>query len=215
VLLDGTNAVVLQVKRSFLRWPERYSGRAKPFFRAMRQTFGYAHGAAAEQLLRNIRHVFGLPRERLLPQIQVGEIRCVWPVVVFLDPIVDLGFATSPIVRRFERMVGRVTPPAYVSLRPVVFMQLEDLEMIAENIRHGEFSLVDCLRAKLGDDRNHVRSFSDFYWGHFARERGIAFRRNEAIWARYQAIAAESLERFRTEYKVSSQTPSGVVRPRG
>jgi hypothetical protein len=215
VLLDGTNAVVLQVKRSFLTWPERYSGKAKPFFRAMRHTFGYARGAAAEQLLRNIRHAFGLPRERRLPEVPVASVRCVWPVVVFLDPIVDVGLALSPIARRFERLLNRIIPPAYVSLRPVVFIQLEDLEVISEHIRRGDFSLVDCLRAKLGDDRDHVKSFGDFYWGDFAPERGVKFRRNEAIWARYQDIATESLDRLRTDYRTSSQTPFGVVRLRG
>jgi hypothetical protein len=215
MLLDGSNAVVFQVKRSFVTWPERYAGRAKPFFGAMRQTFGYAHGAAAEQLLRNIRHAFGLPRQRALAEVPVGNIRCVLPVILFLDPIVDLGLATSPIVRRFERLVDRIIPRAYVALRPVVFMHLEDLEVVAENIRYGDFSLVDCLRAKLGADRDHVKSFGDFYWGEFTREHGIQFRRNQAIWARYEAVAADSLERLRGEYRIGSQTAFGVVRPRG
>jgi hypothetical protein len=214
VLLDGQDAVVFQVKKASLTWPERYSGRGELFFDAVDKIFGFGHQAACEQLLRNIRHTFALGHRRTIAQVPTAPIRCVWPVVVFLDPIFDLGLATWPLASRFQEVVAEILPPLDVSFRSVVFMQLEDLELIAENVRCGDFSLVECLRAKLAEDREHKQSFGEFYWGVFAPRRDIPFRRNAAIKARYEAVAGQCLERLGSEYADSLQTPFGVVRRR-
>ena len=49
----------------------------------------------------------------------------------------------------------------------VVFLDIEDIETIVQNIREGDFTFVDCLREKLSHDEANFYSFNDFYWGQF------------------------------------------------
>ncbi len=42
-----------------------------------------------------------------------------------------------------------------MNVRPAVFMTIEELENVAEHIRAGDFGIAECLREKLGTDRDH------------------------------------------------------------
>jgi hypothetical protein len=64
VVLEGTHAVVIQVKGLFVRASAKYSGRGRLFYRGIAKNFGNVRGAALEQLSRNIRLSFGIPRLR-------------------------------------------------------------------------------------------------------------------------------------------------------
>lgn len=212
VVLEGRHAVVIQTKGLFIKASQKYSGTRKPFFKGMAKTFGNRRGGAVEQLLRNIRHAFCIPRTRTMRDFPDTHVRYVWPLVVGLESMIDFGPAVHPLVQRFVRLADRLTPQLDTVICPVVFMQVEDLEVVVEHIRHGDFSLVQCLQAKLGYDRDHLYSFGDFYWGQFVPERALTFRRNAVVRETFDRIAGAALDRFRRgAYRDCTATEFGVT----
>lgn len=198
VVLDGCDAVVLQIKSSFAIVADKYSGRFRPFFRSLSSRFGSQRGAAVRQLADNVRMTFGLPRVRHVGALPVREIRGVWPVVIFLEPIMGLGLAQGFLARRFERLVQNLIPQLYTKVHPVSFLHVEDVEVLAQHVREGDLGLVECLREKAGFDRDHCRSFHDFYFGQLLPERGLGFKRNALVGERFDALKEAALYRFKT-----------------
>ena len=75
-------------------------------------------------------------------------------------------------------------------------MDIEDIEIIVQNIREGDFTFVDCLREKLGHDETNYLSFHDFYWGQFVPERKIEFKKNTIIANEYKELSEAAMARF-------------------
>ena len=196
VVLDGVNAIVFEIKGSFAKTEAKYSGRFLPFFRGLSEKFGNRRHCAVRQLAANVRNTFGLPRRREVSTLPVREVRCVWPVVVFLEPILGFGLASGLLVDRFVHRIRKLLPQLYTSVRPVVFLDIEDIETIVQNIREGDFTFVDCLRGKLGHDERNYLSFHDYYWGQFAPERKVEFKRNTIIANEYRELSQAAMARF-------------------
>jgi hypothetical protein len=212
VILEDTNAIVIQIKGTFAKVAGKYSGDFRPFFEALSEKFGNLRGAAIRQTRSNVRLTFGLPRRRELPDVPVRAVRVVWPVIVVLEPILGFGLASRILVERFIKRMDRLVPQAYTSIRPPVFMQIEDLEMVVQHVRDGDFTFVDCLRAKLGGDPSHFYSFHDFYVGQFVPEHGITFKKNTWIDAVYGTLREQSLARLEGgEFKKYKSTLFGAV----
>ena len=165
IVLEDRNVIVFEIKGLFARADEKYSGEFLPFFKGLSKKYGKQSGSAIQQLATNVQYIFGLPRQQQLSAFPVREFRCVWPVVVVLEPILGFGLASRLLVERFLHRIRKITWQAYTSVRPVVFFSIEDLEAIAQHVREHDFSFVDCLREKLGGDPTHFYSFNDFYWG--------------------------------------------------
>ncbi len=66
--------------------------------------------------------------------------------------------ASGLLVERFLHRIRKLVPQANTSIHPVVFLNIEDIEIIVQNIRDGDFTFADCLREKLGHDRAHFYS---------------------------------------------------------
>ena len=198
VVLDGANAIVFEIKGSFVKTEAKYSGRFLPFFKGLSEKFGNQRHCAVHQLAANVRNTFGLPRRRKVSTLPVCDVRCVWPVVVFLEPILGFGLASGLLVDRFVHRIRNLLPQLYTSIQPVVFLGIEDVEIIVQNIHEGDFTFVDCLREKLGHDRtNHFSfSFHDFYWGQFVPERKVEFKRNTIIADEYRELSEAAMARF-------------------
>lgn len=198
VVLEGANAIVFEIKGSFAKIEAKYSGRFLPFFKGLSEKFGNQRHCAVQQLATNVRNTFGLPRRREISTfpVPVREVRCVWPVVVFLEPILGFGLASGLLVDRFVHRIRNLLAQVYTSVRPVVFLDIEDIETIAQNIREGDFTFVDCLRAKLGHDGTSDLSFHDFYWGQFVPERKVEFKRNAIIANEYRELSEAALAHF-------------------
>ena len=196
VVLDGTNAIVFEIKGSFARAEAKYSGQLLPFFRGVSEKFGNQPHCAVRQLATNVRNTFGLPRRREVSTLPVRELRCVWPVVVFLEPILGFGLASGLLVDRFIHRIRNLLLQEYTSVRPVVFLDIEDIETIVQNIREGDFTFVDCLREKLSHDEANFYSFHDFYWGQFVPEHRIEFKRNTIIANEYRELSETAMARF-------------------
>ena len=62
VVLEGTNAIVFEIKGSFAKTKAKYSGHFLPFFRGLSEKFGNQRHCAVQQLATNVRNTFGLPR---------------------------------------------------------------------------------------------------------------------------------------------------------
>lgn len=215
VVLEGTNAIVFQVKGTFAEAEGKYSGVFSHFFESLSTRFGNTPGAAVGQLATNIRHTFCLPRSRQVPAVPVESVRTVWPVVVVLEPILDNGFASRLMIERFMHRTRDLIPQLYTSIRPPVFLQIEDLETIVEHVKAGDYTFRDVLRAKLGFDPTNFFSFSSFYWGQFVPEHKIKFRRNQLIRDEFNAFSQETLRKSASgEYLRCHNTPYGAVYPR-
>ena len=93
-----------------------------------------------------------------------------------------------------------------------MFLDIEDIEIIVQNVRDGDFKFVDCLREHLGHDESHFYSFSDFYWGQFVPEHKIEFRRNTVIADEYRELSEAALARFGAgDYNDCVSTEFGTV----
>ena len=212
VVLDGTNAIVFEIKGSFARAEAKYSGQFLPFFRGVSEKFGNQPHCAVRQLATNVRNTFGLPRRREVSALPVRELRCVWPVVVFLEPILGFGLASGLLVDRFVHRIRNLLLQEYTSVRPVVFLDIEDIETIVQNIREGDFTFVDCLREKLSHDEANFYSFNDFYWGQFVPEHMVEFKRNTIIANEYRELSETAMARFGAGvYKKCIRTEFGAV----
>ena len=196
VVLEGTNAIVFEIKGSFAKTKAKYSGHFLPFFRGLSEKFGNQRHCAVQQLATNVRNTFGLPRRREVSTLPVRQLRCVWPVVVFLEPILGFGLASGLLVDRFVHRIRKLLPQVYTSIRPVVFLDIEDIETIVQNIHEGDFTFVDCLREKLDHDQTNYLSFHDFYWGQFVPERKVEFKRNTIIANEYRELSEAAMARF-------------------
>ncbi len=111
-------------------------------------------------------------------------------------PILGFGLASGLLVNRFVHRIRNLLPQAYTSIRPVVFLGIEDIETIVQNIREGDFTFVDCLREKLGHDETNYLSFHDFYWGQFVPEHKVEFKRNAIIANEYRELSEAAMARF-------------------
>jgi hypothetical protein len=212
IVLEDRSVVAFEIKGLFARAEEKYSGKFLPFFKGLSRKYGKQPGSAIQQLATNVQYIFGLPRRQQISAFPVREFRCVWPVVVVLEPILGLGLASRLLVERFMHRIRNITWQAFTSVRPVVFLSIEDLEVIAQHVREHDFSFVDCLREKLGEDPTHFYSFNDFYWGQFVPEHKIAFRRNALVADEYKELTDAAMDRFHDGiYQDCTSTPHGAV----
>ena len=212
IVLEDGDAIVFEVKGLFARAETKYSGRFLPFFKGLSEKFGNQRHCAIRQLAAGVRNTFGLPRRRTISIVPVREIRNVWPVVIVLEPILGLGIASGLLVERFLHRIQKLVSQANTSIHPVVFLDIEDVEIIVQNIRDGDFTFVDCLREKLGHDQAHFYSFNDFYWGQFVPEHKIEFKKNTIIAGEYKDLTEAALARFGAGvYKDCVNTQFGTV----
>ena len=94
----------------------------------------------------------------------------------------------------------------------MVFLDIEDIETIVQNIREGDFTFVDCLREKLSHDEANFYSFNDFYWGQFVPEHRIEFKRNTIIANEYRELSETAMARFGAGvYQKCIRTEFGAV----
>lgn len=197
VVIDGSDMVVIQCKSAFLPIGARYSGRCQPFFDGLDTRFGAMPGAAAEQLVRNLDLTFGLEGEhRQIENMPVETIRKVYPLAIVQEPILGFWLAAKLLVEPFLKRVEDTPWKLDVEIRPMVFMTVEELEGITAYIRAGDFTLAEFLREKLGSDRDHMMSVSQFLNHVFRPSRNLEPRRNELLAKELQQTKAAWLTRL-------------------
>jgi len=199
VVIDGSDLVVIQCKSEFLPIGARYSGKCQPFFDGLNRHFGSDARAAGEQLYRNIAFTFGLEgQHRQIRDLPVDKVRKVYPVAIVQEPILGFWLAAKLLVEPFVKRAEETLWKLDVEIRPVVFMTVEELEGIVEYLRAGDFTLAEFLREKLGSDREHKMSVSQFLDRVFRPSRGLKPRRNEFMAKELEQVKSAWLERLKS-----------------
>lgn len=196
VVLDRSDIVAIQCKSAFLPIGARYSGRCKPFFEGLNKQFGSEPRAAAEQLFRNIEFTFGLSDRRQIPDLPMAQVRKVYPLAIVQEPALGFWLVAKLLVEPFMQRVDGTIWRLDVEIRPMVFMTVEELEEITEYIRAGDFTLAEFLREKLGMDREHKMSVTQFLNRVFRPSRGLDPRWHEGLANELETLKAAWVSRI-------------------
>ena len=203
----GQRVIVIQSKAGFLPVAGKYSGERERFFGSLEPTFGYAHHAAARQVSENLIATFGVSGRREIPAFAGRRFAEVLPVVVYLEPILRFGLTTRPLAKRFDEWLHRTLFQLGTTVRPLVYMHIDDFNLVAQYLRDGDTSLAEILHEKYQRDRDHVTSFDQFWLEHMRPGLGFPIKGNAVTTAEWQQYGEESLERMRRgEYHL---TPEG------
>ena len=106
----------------------------------------------------------------------------------------EFWLVSKPMIERFPRRVGD-TRWRGLTIAPLVFMTIEELERLAENIRQGDFTLAEPPPAKARFDANSQVSI-DRFSQQFLEARGQRRRQNEFLAAELATFKDEALRRF-------------------
>jgi len=201
-IIVSESLVAIEIKGSVLPATHRYAGAGGAFFQGLSAKFGGAHGAAVEQLLRNIGNVFRSDSCLRAPSIPTREIREIFPVVVVHDPVLRSGFAAHALADEFMRGMSELQLSAGVEVLPLQVLAVEDLERLEPYLADREFTMTDCLRAKIYEDPNHRWAFWDFMRMRYLPSRGIAPRTNTRLDAVLEWLTESACWRvYRGDYR--------------
>ncbi len=196
VVLEGSDFVAIQCKSAFLPIDAKYSGLCGRFIAALNQLFGTEPRAAVEQLIRNLEFTFGLNGEhRVIRDLAVVGIRKVYPVAIVQEPTLGFWLAARLMVDAFVEQAERIHWKPEVEIRPVVFMTIQELEVVTAHLRAREFTLAEFLREKLDIDKRHNLSVGQFLNLRLLPSRGLKPRRNEFLAAQLATTKAAWLNR--------------------
>jgi len=180
---------------------------------SLEPTFGYAPHAAAKQVCDNLTATFGVTDRRAIPAFGDRHFTEVIPIVVYLEPILRFGLATATTRQAFRPVgAGNIVSARYDGAA-LVYMHVDDFNLIAQYLRDGDTSLIDILHEKYQRDRDHVTSFSEFWLENMRPGLEFPVKGNavtSAEWQQYgdQALSASGgaittrLQRLRTEAPV-------------
>lgn len=195
-LLDfGESIVAAEIKGPFVPIAAKYSGEAASFFGGVEEKFGDTDGGAVRQLATNLNAAFAYPPTRRICGFPDRQIREIFPVVIVQEPILSFGLVTKPLAEQLERLTAGKTWKSGARLWQLVILQVGDVETLLPFILAGDFRLVDMLRFKVNQDREHLQSFGEFF-EQYRWDVGLATRQNPYLISRFERIRDESLARF-------------------
>ncbi len=100
-VLLGDGLIPIEIKGSVLPITDRYAAKAGPFYQGISEKFGSGPGAAVEQLLRNIEHIFSAEHPRECSQIPSSRIRRILPMIIVHEPIFRFGGLARTLATEF------------------------------------------------------------------------------------------------------------------
>ncbi len=202
VLADGL--IPMEIKGSVLPIADRYAAKADPFYQGISEKFGTGHGAAVEQLLRNIEHIFSAEDPRECSQIPSGRIRRILPIVIVHEPIFRFGRLARTLATEFTTGLQRlrIRPPVEpLYFYPFQLLTVEELERLQPYIQEGDFDLFDCVRSKAKEDPNYQLGLWEFITTKFLPAKGIKPRANEKMIGRFDWLTKAQMWRvYRGDY---------------
>jgi hypothetical protein len=154
----GDGLVPIEIKGSVLPISEKYAAKAEPFYQGLSSKFGSGPGAAVEQLLRNIEHIFSAEHPRESPQIPSDRIRRILPIVVVHERIFRFGWLAKTLATQFTSGLARLKiRPTFESLEiyPFQLLTVEELEGLQPYIQERDFDIFDCVRSKAKQDPDY------------------------------------------------------------
>jgi len=96
------------------------------------------------------------------------------------------GVSIAPSSRTLPAPHSQIDATSQYLNPPVVFFDIEDVEIIVQNIREGDFRFVDCLREKLGHDQTHWYSSTTSTGDSLYQSTRFEFKRNTIIADEYK-----------------------------
>src|SRR5262249_30007495 len=83
------------------------------------------------------------------------------------------------------------------TVRPLIYMHIDDFNLVAQYLRDGDTTLTDILHEKYARDRTHVTSFDEFWRENMRSGLGFPVKGNAVATAEWQQYGEEWLERIR------------------
>ncbi len=202
----GDGLIPIEIKGSVLPIADRYAAKAGPFYQGISEKFGSGPGAAVEQLLRNIEHIFSAEHPRECGQIPSGRIGRILPIIIVHEPIFRFGGLARTLATEFTtgltQLVTKIRPPVapfYIS--PFQVLAVEELERLQPYIQEGDFDLFDCVRSKAMEDPDYQLGLWEFITTRFLPGKGIKPRANEKMIGRFEWLTkAQSWRVYRGDY---------------
>lgn len=202
----GDGLIPIEIKGSVLPIADRYAAKAGPFYQGITEKFGSGPGAAVEQLLRNIEHIFSAEHPRECSQIPSGRIRRILPIIVVHEPIFRFGWLARTLATEFtaglNRLVKKIRPPAVpLYIYPFQVLTVEELERLQPYIQERDFDLFDCVGSKAEEDPDYQLGLWEFITTIFLPAKGIKPRANEKMTGRFKwLIEAQTWRVYRGDY---------------
>jgi len=205
-VLLGDGLIPIEIKGSVLPIAEKYAAKAGPFYQGISEKFGSGPGAAVEQLLRNIEHIFSAEHPRESSQIPSGRTRRILPIVIVHEPIFRFGGLARTLATEFttglKRLVKKIRPPVEpFYIYPFQLLTVEEFERLQPYIQERDFDLFDCVRSKANEDPDYQLSLWEFIATKFLPANGIKPRANEKMLGRFEWLTrAHSWRVYRGDY---------------
>jgi hypothetical protein len=205
-LVLGDGLIPIEIKGSVLPIADRYAAKAGPFYQGISEKFGSGPGAAVEQLLRNIEHIFSAEHPRECSQISSGRIRRILPIIIVHEPIFRFGGLARTLATEFttglKRLLKKIRPPfSPFYIYPFQVLTIEELERLQPYIQERDFDLFDCVSSKARDDPDYQLGLWEFITTRFLSDKGIKPRANEKMIGRFKWLTkAQSWRVYRGDY---------------
>lgn len=203
-VLLGDGLIPIEIKGSVLPIADKYAAKAGPFYQGVAAKFGGDPGAAVEQLLRNIEHIFSAEHPRKSTQIPSGHIRRMLPIVIVHDPIFRFGSLAKSLATEFTTGLRRlkIRPPLEcLEIYPFQLLTVEELERLQPYVQKRDFDLFDCVRSKAKEDPDYRLGLWEFITTKFLPATGIKPRANEKMIGRFEWLTkAQSWRVYRGDY---------------
>jgi len=197
-IVAGDCLAPIEIKSSVIPIKQKYAGQASSFYQGISTKFGSGPGAAVEQLLRNIEQVFSMNQARQ-SSIPANEIREIFPIVVVHEPVLRFGFGARALADEFFAGVTKLAVRELTVYRLQV-IDIETVERLEPHIRHGDFTMVECLRAAAREGAQEM-GFWQFITTRFMPSRGIKPRSNAKLFGRFKWLWDAALWRvYRGDY---------------
>jgi hypothetical protein len=203
-VLLGDGLIPIEIKGSVLPIADKYAAKAGPFYQAVAEKFGSGAGAAVEQLLRNIGHIFSAEHPRESSQIPSGRIRRILPIVIVHEPIFRFGELAKTLATEFTTglMQLKIRPPLEpLHIYPLQLLTVEELERLQPHIQERDFDLFDCVLSKAREDPDYRLGLWEFITAKFLPANRINRRVNEKMIGRFEWLReAQSWRVYRGDY---------------
>lgn len=193
----GDTLVVIQAKGGFIPAASKYSADTPTFLAALQRTFGDVPHGALHQLKTNLLACFGVENRRPMAELDRRRTTQVFPLVVYNEPLLRFGLTTRRLAKQFDEWLSTAVFRLGLTVRPTMFMHVNDFQVLAPYIRSGDTTLVDVLNSKLSYDRDHVTALGNFWVEHEKPARGYAQRGDDVMKAEWHAFAESALERMK------------------
>lgn len=203
-ILRGDGLIPIEIKGSILPIADKYAAKAGPFYQGISAKFGSGKGAAVEQLLRNIEHIFSAEHPRNSSHIPSGRIRRILPIVIVHEPIFRFGMLARTLALEFWAGLKqlKIRPPVEpFEVYSLQLLTVEELEQLQPYIQKRDFDLFDCVRSKAREDPDYRLGLWEFITTRFCPANNIKPRVNEKMIGRLKWLTAAQMWRvYRGDY---------------